>query len=131
MGGPALVASAAPRSRRLGSAMPQRPRRPRARERKRERERGCVYIYIYIYIYHIYIYIYVLYEYITYVSLKTMIAQSWRSASVQEASSLHGGSPILYSLFSGVATLYIYIIYVGCYISMGCFISIGCYMSIF
>ena len=47
-----------------------------------------------------------------------MIVQNWWSASVQGASPLQGGSPILYSLFSGLAMLYIYIISIGCYISI-------------
>ena len=80
-----------------------------------------------------------MYKYITYQALKTMIAQNWWSASAaQGASPLQGGSPILYSLFSGLAMLYIYIICIyiyiyisiGCYISIGWYISIGCYISI-
>ena len=49
-----------------------------------------------------------------------MIVQNWWSASVQGASPLQGGSQILYSLFSGLAMLYIYIISIGCYISIAC-----------
>ena len=54
--------------------------------------------------------LYILYNYITYLELKTMIVQNWWSASVQGASPLQDGSQILYPFFSGIAMLYIYII---------------------
>ena len=44
-----------------------------------------------------------------------MTLQNCWSASVQGASPLQGGSQILYSLWSGLAMLYIYIISIGCY----------------
>ena len=66
-------------------------------------------IYIYIYIY-ICVYIYIIYKYITYLALKTMIVQH----HIKHINTI-GFDIILYSLFSGLAMLYIYIIYTNIY----------------
>ena len=54
----------------------------------------------------VYIYIYILYKYITYLALKTMIVQN----NIKHINTI-GFDIILYSLFSGLAILYIYITY--------------------
>ena len=75
---------------------------------------------------------YIIWIYITYLALKTVIVQNWWSSSAQGASPLHAGSPTLYSLFSGLVTLSIYItcIHIYIYIHMYTYIYIYVYIYI-